>query len=73
MIVSNEVAPENKVEFNDPEEFRKFLGLTEPLRDVFMSHHADLFEVDFWRRTQAAINTGELTHIYPYKRSARMI
>jgi isocitrate dehydrogenase kinase/phosphatase len=63
------------VDENDvfPEEFRKFLGLTEPLRDVFMSHHADLFEVDFWRRTQAAINAGELTHIYPYKRSARMI
>lgn len=63
------------VDENDvfPEEFRKFLGLTEPLREVFMSHHADLLEVDFWRRTQATINAGELTHIYPYKRSARMI
>ena len=63
------------VDENDvfPEEFRNFLGLPEALREVFMAHHADIFEVAFWRRTQAAINAGELTHIYPYERSARMI
>ncbi len=63
------------VDENDvfPEEFRKFLGLTEPLREVFMSHHADLFNVDFWQQTQAAIEAGELTHIYPYERSDRLI
>jgi isocitrate dehydrogenase kinase/phosphatase len=62
------------VDENDvfPEEFRKFLGLTEPLREEFMSHHADLFTVDFWQQTQAAIKAGELTHIYPYERSAHL-
>ena len=63
------------VDENDvfPEEFRKFLGLAEALRQEFMSHHADLFSVDFWQQTQAAIEAGELTHIYPYERSDRLI
>ena len=63
------------VDENDvfPEEFRQFLGLAEPLRQEFMSHHADLFSVDFWQHTQAAIEAGELTHIYPYERSARLL
>ena len=62
------------VDENDvfPEEFSKFLGLAEPLRQVFMSYHADLFSVDFWQQTQAAIKAGELTHIYPYERSDRL-
>jgi isocitrate dehydrogenase kinase/phosphatase len=60
------------VDENDvfPEEFSKFLWLPESLREVFVKHHSDLFEVDFWRRTQTAIEAGELTHIYPYERSA---
>ena len=35
------------VDENDvfPEEFRNFIGLREPLREVFMEHHADLFDV----------------------------
>jgi len=63
------------VDDNDvfPEEFRKFMVLPQPLREVFMSHHADIFEVDFWRQTQAAINAGELTPVYPYNRSKRLI
>jgi isocitrate dehydrogenase kinase/phosphatase len=63
------------VDENDvfPEEFRKFLGLAESLRQEFVSHHADLFSVDFWQQTQAAIVAGELTHIYPYERSDRLI
>ena len=50
------------VDENDvfPEEFRNFLGLSEPLREVFMEHHADLFDVEYWRRAQQAINAGEL-------------
>jgi isocitrate dehydrogenase kinase/phosphatase len=36
---------------------------------VFKHDRADLFSVDFWQQTQAAIEAGELTHIYPYERS----
>jgi isocitrate dehydrogenase kinase/phosphatase len=62
------------VDQNDvfPQEFRNFLGLPEPLREVFLQHHADLFEVDFWRQAQQAIQAGNLPHIYPYARSCRI-
>jgi len=55
-----------------PEEFRRFLGLPDPLREVFLQHHADLFEVDFWLGAQEAIQAGELPHIYPYADSCRI-
>jgi isocitrate dehydrogenase kinase/phosphatase len=54
-----------------PEEFVRFLGLTGPLRDLFLEHHGDLFDVAFWRRTQEAIAAGEFFHIFPYERSQR--
>jgi isocitrate dehydrogenase kinase/phosphatase len=62
------------VDENDvfPEEFRNFLGLPDPLRKEFFKHHADLFEVDFWLRAQAAIQAGSPPHIYPYAQSCRI-
>ncbi len=62
------------VDKNDvfPEEFRKFLGLSGPLREVFLQHHSDLFEVDFWLRAQQAIQAEELPHIFPYADSCRI-
>lgn len=62
------------VDENDvfPEEFRKFLGLPDHLRDVFCGHHEDLFEVNFWQRAQLAIQAGKLPHIYPYARSRKV-
>jgi len=55
-----------------PEEFRRFLMLPEPLRELFLQQHADLYEVDFWLRAQQAIRAGELPHIYPYADSCRI-
>jgi isocitrate dehydrogenase kinase/phosphatase len=55
-----------------PEEFRNYLGLTKSLRKVFLQHHADLFEVDFWLSAQQAIQAGDLAHTYPYARSCRI-
>ncbi len=52
-----------------PEEFRRFLGLPDPLSNLFMEHHADILEDDFWLRAQEAIKAGELPHIYPYERN----
>ena len=62
------------VDENDvfPEEFRRFLGLPKPLRELFLRHHADLFEADFWLGAQQAIKAGELPHIYPYADSCRI-
>ena len=55
-----------------PEEFKNFLGLPAPLRDVFCEHHSDLFDVGFWQQAQEMITAGELPHIYPYARSCRL-
>ena len=62
------------VDENDvfPEEFSKFVSLPGPLKEVFLQYHADLFEVEFWQRTQQAVKAGEFPHIFPYADSCRL-
>jgi isocitrate dehydrogenase kinase/phosphatase len=55
-----------------PEEFAGFLGIRGELREAFDYHHADLFGVRFWTRTQDRLRTGEVIEIFPYKRSRRL-
>jgi isocitrate dehydrogenase kinase/phosphatase len=55
-----------------PEEFKRFLGLADPLREVFIQHHGDLFEVDFWQECQNRIKAGEWVHILPYTDEQRL-
>jgi len=55
-----------------PEEFNTFLGLLEPLRSVYIGHHADLFTVDYWRGIQARHEAGEVLAINPYPNSRRL-
>lgn len=55
-----------------PEEFSNFLGLQDHLLDVFMEHHADLLEVDFWREMQEQHHQGRVLHIYPYMPETRL-
>ena len=49
-----------------PEEFRTFLWLPAPLREIFEREHGYLFTVDWWQQTQARIRAGEIMDIYPY-------
>ena len=55
-----------------PEEFTRFLGLREELRDVFDYHHSDLFGVRFWQRAQDRVRRGETIEIFPYERTRRL-
>ena len=55
-----------------PEEFRRFLPLPPHLMTEFSRHHADLFEVEFWRNAQQAVNTGQLADIIPYPPTRRL-
>jgi isocitrate dehydrogenase kinase/phosphatase len=55
-----------------PEEFPHFLGLSDPLRQLFEAHHRDLYDVDYWRSRQAAIRAGERLHIFPYQAEQRL-
>ena len=62
------------VEENDvfPEEMRRFLGLEGRLREVFEEHHGELFEVELWRRMQAANDSGEVIDFFPYEEERRL-
>ncbi len=62
------------VEENDvfPEEFERFLGFQGGLRQVFMAHHADLLDVDFWRTYQQRHRQGEVIHFFPYAAHRRL-
>jgi isocitrate dehydrogenase kinase/phosphatase len=56
-----------------PEELPRFLGLSSELRAVFDEHHADLFDIDFWRTVQDRIDSGEVIEILPYRRSRSLV
>jgi isocitrate dehydrogenase kinase/phosphatase len=56
-----------------PEELRNFIGLHGILREVFLKHHEDLFDVHFWHQVQSRISGGETIDIFPYEQSKRLV
>ena len=56
-----------------PEEFRSFLGLPAPLREVFESHHSDLFDASYWQGVQDRLSAGEIISIFPYPNECRLM
>jgi len=54
-----------------PQTFAPFLLGHPAVREVFMQHHADLLEVDFWQQHQQRIQAGHVHDIFPYERSRR--
>ena len=75
-VMDDEMAAEPwfYVDENDvfPEELQNFIELSGSLRQEFLKHHSDLFEVDFWQQTQAKIRAGELPQIFPYSGHCRI-
>jgi isocitrate dehydrogenase kinase/phosphatase len=55
-----------------PEELRKFIGLKGKLREVFLEHHEDLFDVIFWHQVQSRISSGKTIDIFPYGQNKRL-
>lgn len=55
-----------------PEEMRRFLGFESSLEEVFVRHHRDLFEAEFWRRLQERNREGEPIDFFPYTRAQRL-
>ena len=54
-----------------PETFATFL-LGEPaVRRVFLEHHADLLDADYWSAQQARIRAGQLIDVFPYDTECR--
>jgi isocitrate dehydrogenase kinase/phosphatase len=54
-----------------PEEFRTFIHLPGPLKEVFEKAHGDLFTVEFWTGIQNRIIQGDIIHIFPYEQKKR--
>ena len=56
-----------------PETFAPFLLGHGAMREVFMRHHADLLDVQFWQSNKEKIMTGYVHDVYPYDVKKRLI
>jgi len=54
-----------------PEEFERFLLVSDRIRQAFMKHHADLFDVGFWQHAQEQVRAGIVQDFFPYPESQR--
>ena len=54
-----------------PEEFGTFLLGDPRVRSIFMNHHGDLLDAEFWQRKQAAVRAGRFDDVFPYSESVR--
>ena len=54
-----------------PETFTPFLLGNPAVRKVFMEHHADLLEADFWQGHKDRIAQGYVHDVFPYDREKR--
>ncbi len=54
-----------------PETFAPFLLGNDAVREVFMRHHADLLDADFWQACKERILAGHVHDVFPYDESKR--
>ncbi|MBK8988492.1 MAG: bifunctional isocitrate dehydrogenase kinase/phosphatase [Chloroflexi bacterium] len=55
-----------------PEEFEHFMGLSGRIREAFLAHHADLFDLAYWHSVQGRLKDGEVIDIFPYAPHQRL-
>ncbi|MDE2593059.1 MAG: bifunctional isocitrate dehydrogenase kinase/phosphatase [Burkholderiales bacterium] len=56
-----------------PETFGPFLLGDHRVRKIFMEHHADLLDPEFWQQHKERIKAGYVHDVFPYDRSRRFI
>jgi len=54
-----------------PETFGPFLLGNNAVREVFMAHHGDLLDADFWKGHQDRIRAGHVLDVFPYDPAKR--
>ena len=54
-----------------PETFAPFLLGNLQVREVFMAHHADLLDADFWQGHKERIRAGHVHDVFPYEPAKR--
>lgn len=53
-----------------PQQFPRFLGLSDELRAALLERHEDIFDVRWWLALQQRVNRGERIDVPPYPASA---
>ena len=56
-----------------PETFGPFLLGNDSVREVFMKHHGDLLDAEFWQSHKARIQGGHVYDVFPYDQHKRFI
>ena len=56
-----------------PETFGPFLLGNQAVREVFLQHHADLLDSDFWQGCKERILAGHVHDVFPYEPAKRFI
>ena len=56
-----------------PEEFARFLLGNPRIRELFMRHHADLLDADWWSARRRAAQQGRLEDMFPYDEARRFL
>ena len=54
-----------------PEEFLTFVSSRPDRRDLFLKHHGDLLDVEYWKTTQERIRQGKYADVFPYAQEIR--
>ncbi len=54
------------------DEWERYLGVPEDLRDYFRRKHGDLFTVGYWTGVQRRVAAGELHYVVPYPSERRL-
>ena len=62
------------VDDNDvfPEQFPRFMGLSQEHLALLQTHHADLFDPAWWQAVHARLKAGESLDVPPYSAEARL-
>lgn len=56
-----------------PQEFRRFLFARASIKKMFTELHGELFDPDYWKELQRAVEGQQVMDVFPYRRSRRFI
>lgn len=56
-----------------PEQFPRFLGLSDEQRAALLAEHGDIFDVDWWTGLQESLRRDGSTDVTPYPDAARLL
>jgi isocitrate dehydrogenase kinase/phosphatase len=56
-----------------PETFGPFLLGNDAVREVFLKHHGDLLDPEFWQKHKERIAAGHVHDVFPYERDKRFV